>query len=104
MAYLVTQGTREIGIRMALGATQGEILKLVVFQGMSLALSGVVFGLAAAFFFAWLMRSLLFGVSTADPVTFGAIPVLLAVVALLSIYIPARRAASVDPMLCLRSE
>jgi predicted permease len=104
MAYLVTQGTREIGIRMALGATQGEILKLVVLQGMSLAISGVVFGLAAAFFFAWLMRGLLFGVSMADPVTFGAIPVLLAMVALLSIYIPARRAARVDPMLCLRAE
>jgi putative ABC transport system permease protein len=71
---------------------------------MSLAIFGVVLGLAAAFFFAWLMRSLLFGISTVDPLTFTAIPILLAVVALLSIYIPARRAARVDPMLCLRAE
>lgn len=104
MAYLVTQGTRELGIRMALGATQGQILKLVVFQGMSLAVSGVVIGIVAAFVFAWLMRSLLFGVSAVDPITFVAIPVLLAVVALLAIYIPAKRASRVDPILCLRAE
>jgi predicted permease len=104
MAYLVNQGTREIGIRMALGATQREILKLVVFQGMTLAISGVGIGLAAALVFTRLMRSLLFGVNASDPATFGAISVLLAVVALLATYVPAKRAARVDPMVCLRSE
>jgi predicted permease len=104
MAYLVNQGTREIGIRMALGATQREILNLVVSQGMTLAGSGVAIGVAAAFVFTRLMRSLLFGINAADPATFGAISLLLTVVALLSTYIPAKRAARVDPMLCLRSE
>ncbi|MGC0774734.1 MAG: ABC transporter permease [Candidatus Acidiferrum sp.] len=104
MAYLVNQGTREIGIRMALGATQRQILKLVMFQGMSLAVSGVAIGLVAAFFFTRLMRSLLFGINAADPLTFCAISLLLTMVALLAIYIPAKRAARVDPMLCLRAE
>jgi predicted permease len=104
MAYLVNQGTREIGIRMALGATQREILRLVVLQGMTLAVSGVAIGLAAAFVFARLMRSLLFGVSASDPITFGAISVLLLFVALLATCIPATAAARVDPILCLRAE
>ena len=104
MAYLVNQGTREIGIRMALGATQREILKLVVSQGMALASSGLAIGVAVAFVFTRLMRSLLFGIHAADPATFGAISLLLTVVALLATYIPAKRAARVDPMLCLRSE
>jgi putative ABC transport system permease protein len=104
MAYLVNQGTREIGIRMALGATQREILRLVIFQGMMLAISGVAIGLAAAFVFARLMRSLLFGISAADPATFVAISVLLTLVALLATYIPAKGAARVDPILCLRAE
>ena len=104
MAYLVSQGTREIGIRMALGATQREILKLVVMQGMTLAISGGAIGLAAALVFARLMRSLLFGINATDPVTFGAISLLLTMVALFATYIPARRAARVDPMLCLRAE
>ena len=104
MAYLVSQGTREIGIRMALGATQREILKLVVFQGMTLAVAGGAIGLAAAFLLARLMSSLLFGVKASDPLTFGAISLLLTIVALLATYIPAKRAARVDPMLCLRAE
>jgi predicted permease len=104
MAYLVNQGTREIGIRMAIGATQREIERLVVFQGMTLAVAGVGIGLAAAFVFARLMRSLLFGISTADPVTFAGISLLLTFVALLVTYIPARRAARIDPILCLRAE
>ncbi|MGB8477128.1 MAG: ABC transporter permease [Candidatus Acidiferrum sp.] len=104
MAYLVNQGTREIGIRMALGATPCEIVKLVVFQGMTLAVSGVASGLAVALILTRLMRSLLFGINAADPVTFGAIALLLALVALCAAYIPARRAARVDPILCLRSE
>jgi predicted permease len=104
MAYLVNQGTREIGIRMAIGATQREIVRLVVFQGMTLAITGVGAGLAAAFVFTRLMRSLLFGISSADPVTFAGISLLLTLVALLATYIPARRAARIDPILCLRSE
>jgi predicted permease len=104
MAYLVNQGTREIGIRMALGATQREILRLVVLQGMRLAVSGVGIGLAAALVFTRLMRSLLFGVNASDPATFGAISVLLTVVALLATYVPAKRAARVDPIVCLRAE
>jgi predicted permease len=104
MAYLVNQGTREIGIRMAIGATQREIVRLVVFQGMTLAITGVAAGLAAAFVFTGLMRSLLFGISSADPVTFAEISLLLTLVALLATYIPAKRAARIDPILCLRSE
>jgi ABC-type antimicrobial peptide transport system permease subunit len=104
MAYLVNRGTREIGIRMALGATQREIVRLVVFQGMTLAVSGVGIGLAAALVFTRLMRSLLFGVNASDPASFGAISVLLTVVALLATYVPAKRAASVHPMVCLRAE
>jgi predicted permease len=104
MAYLVNQGTREIGIRMALGATQREILKLVVFQGMTLAVSGVAIGLVAAFVFGRLMQTLLFGISAADPLTFGAISLILTLVALLATYVPAKVAARVDPMLCLRAE
>jgi predicted permease len=104
MAYLVNQGRREIGIRLALGATQKAILQLVVAQGMTLAIGGVAIGLAAALIFSRMMRSLLFGVSAADPLTFCAIAALLALVALLATYIPARRAARVDPIQCLRSE
>jgi len=104
MAYLVSQGTREIGIRMALGATQRGILGLVVRQGMALALSGVALGLIAAFALTRLMRSLLFGVNSTDPITFVAIALLLALVALIASYIPAHRAARIDPMISLRCE
>ncbi len=104
MAYLVSQGTREIGIRMALGATQHGILGLVVRQGMTLALSGVTIGLIAAFALTRLMRSLLFGVDSTDPFTFAAIAAILALVALVASYIPAHRAARIDPMISLRCE
>jgi predicted permease len=104
MAYLVNQGTREIGIRMALGATQRNILNLIVRKGMALAFSGALIGLAAAFALTRLMRTLLFDVSSNDPATFLAIALLLAAVAFLASYIPARRAARIDPMLSLRSE
>ncbi|HMD07424.1 MAG TPA: ABC transporter permease, partial [Candidatus Acidoferrum sp.] len=104
MAFLVNQGTREIGIRMALGATRHEILKLVVVKGMALAVYGVVIGLAAALVLTRLMRSLLFGINAADPATFVAISLLLTLVALLATYFPARRAARIEPILCLRSE
>jgi ABC-type antimicrobial peptide transport system permease subunit len=104
MAYLVTQGTREIGIRMALGANQPTVLKLVVKQGMTLALTGVAVGLVGALAFGRLVSSLLYGVKPTDPLTFASISVLLIIVALIASYIPARRAARIDPMVCLRSE
>ena len=104
MAYLVNQGTREIGIRMALGATQSGIVSLVVRKGMALALSGVAAGLAGAFALTRLMRSLLFGVGPADPLTFIAISLFLTAIALLASYLPAQRAARIDPVVSLRYE
>jgi len=104
MAYLVNQGTREIGIRMALGASQRNVLSLVVRQGMALALSGVMIGLVAAFLLTRLIRSLLFGVEATDPITFAAISLLLFLIALLASYVPALRATRIDPMVSLRRE
>ncbi|HKD81364.1 MAG TPA: ABC transporter permease [Candidatus Angelobacter sp.] len=104
MAYLVTQGTREIGIRMALGASQQGVLRLVMKQGMLLAGCGVAVGLAGAFAFSRFVSSLLFGVRSTDPLTFAAIALLLILVAMLASYIPARRAARIDPMVSLRYE
>ncbi|HLW53081.1 MAG TPA: ABC transporter permease [Candidatus Angelobacter sp.] len=104
IAYLVSQGTREIGIRLALGATRMNILRLIIRQALSLALAGVVLGVAGAFLFARAVRSLLYGVSATDAVTFSAVPTLLVVVAIAACYVPARRAAQVDPMISLRCE
>jgi predicted permease len=104
MAYLVNQGAREIGIRMALGATQRNILSLILRRGMALTLSGVAIGLTSAFLLTRFIRNLLFGVEATDPVTFVGISVLLALVALLASYIPARRAAQIDPMISLRCD
>jgi putative ABC transport system permease protein len=104
MSYTVTQNTREIGIRMALGAQSNNVLRLVIGQGMALAVIGVAIGIAGSFGLTRLMESLLFGVAATDMVTFIAIPAILSIVALLACYLPARRATKVDPMISLRHE
>jgi predicted permease len=103
-AYIVAQRTREFGVRMALGARGRDVMKLVIRQGIWLVLIGVVNGMAASLAVSRLLKSFLFGLSAADPMTFGIIPLLLAAVALLACYIPARRATKVDPMIALRAE
>jgi putative ABC transport system permease protein len=104
MAYLVGQGTREIGIRMALGAGRGRILGMVVGQGAWLAAAGVGAGLAGALALSRYLATLLFGVSARDPLTFVVVPAVLFLVALAASYVPARRAARVDPIVSLRCE
>jgi putative ABC transport system permease protein len=104
IAYMVTQRTREIGIRMALGASHTTVMRMVIRQGMALAVIGIAIGLAASFALTRLLESMLYGTSTTDPVTFVAIAILLAAVALAACFIPALRATRVDPMAALRYE
>jgi predicted permease len=110
LAYTVSQRTHEIGIRMALGANRGNVLKMIVWQGMVLAVIGVVLGLVGAYVLtkyleSWVgLSKMLFEVKVSDPLTYGAIAVLLTVVALIACYIPARRATKVDPLVALRYE
>jgi putative ABC transport system permease protein len=104
MSYMVSQRTREIGVRMAMGARPRDVLKLVVGQGAKLIAAGLSAGLIVAFIAARIISSLLYQVSATDPLTYLAVPLLLAAVALLACYIPARRAMRVDPITALRLE
>jgi putative ABC transport system permease protein len=104
IAYSVAQRTHEIGVRMALGAAAANIVRLVLREGLTMAIAGIVVGLGGAAVLTRLMRTLLFGVGTRDPMTFGAVAGLLVVVALLACYLPARRALRVDPIMALRTE
>ena len=104
MSYAVTQRTREIGVRMALGARPRTVLRLVIGQGMLLVCVGIAVGLTSAYWLTKWLSSWMYGVDVKDPLTFGAIALLLSCVALLACWIPARRAAKVDPMVALRCE
>jgi putative ABC transport system permease protein len=102
MAYLVSQRMREIGVRLALGATRGDVFRQILGSGLSLAVVGALIGVAGAYWLTRVMESLLFSVSRTDPVTFVAVPVVLIAVAALACYLPARRAMRVDPVIALR--
>jgi len=104
LATSVSRRTQEIGVRLALGAQRGDLLRMVVRQGMVLAMSGLLMGLAAALLLTRWLSSMLFQVTPRDPVTFGGVALILVSVALLACYIPARRATRVDPIVALRYE
>jgi ABC-type antimicrobial peptide transport system permease subunit len=104
LAYVVSQRTQEIGVRLAIGATPADVARLFLREGVTLALVGLVCGLVGAVAAARALTTLVFGVTTTDPVTFGVVAAALAVVALVASYVPARRAARVDPMTALRTD
>jgi putative ABC transport system permease protein len=104
MSYTVAQGTREIGIRAALGAQRRDLLQMVLSKGLKLTLIGIALGVAGAFGLTRLMSNLLFGVSATDPLTFAGVTALLVIIALVASYLPARRATKIDPLRALRHE
>jgi putative ABC transport system permease protein len=104
LAYSVTQRTRELGVRLALGAQPGDVRRMVVREGMTLGLAGIAAGLAGAVALSHLLTALLFGIRPRDPATFGAVAAILIAIALAACYIPARRATRIDPVVALRDE
>jgi ABC-type antimicrobial peptide transport system permease subunit len=104
LSYLVSRRTQEIGIRLALGATRADVMRLIIGHGMWLAIGGIGIGLAASWAITRSLRTLLVGVSPHDPATFAAIAILLTAIAFVASYLPGRRATRVDPMITLRAE
>ncbi len=104
IGHAVAQRTREIGIRMALGAARQDVLRLILGEGGKLALAGVAIGLGASYLITQFLRSLLYGITPTDPLTFTVVALLLLATALVACWIPARRASRVDPMIALRAE
>jgi ABC-type antimicrobial peptide transport system permease subunit len=104
MAYAVEQRTQEIGIRLALGASAGDVRRLVIGQGMTLAVAGVIVGLVSSFGLARVIATLLFGVTARDPLVFIAAPLVLTAVAFVGVWLPSRRAVAVDPVIALRAD
>jgi putative ABC transport system permease protein len=104
MSYSVTQRTNEIGVRMPLGAKQSDLLGMILLEGMKLAIAGLAIGIASSLAFGRCLASMPYGVKSSDPLTMVVVSAVLVVVSLLSDYIPARRAAKVDPMVALRYE
>jgi ABC-type antimicrobial peptide transport system permease subunit len=102
MSYVVSQRTRELGIRIAMGATRRDVLRLIIFQGFKLIAFGVGIGLLGAFAVTRIMRGLLYAVSSTDPLTFLIVPLFLTAVAIIACFIPAHRATRVDPLVALR--
>jgi putative ABC transport system permease protein len=104
ISYAVAQRTRELGVRMALGASRGHVLALVLGQGTRLALIGVAIGIVGALALSRVVASLLYGIRPTDPATFFGVPLLLTAVAMVASYVPARRATRVDPLVAMRTE
>ncbi|HXR39822.1 MAG TPA: FtsX-like permease family protein, partial [Terracidiphilus sp.] len=104
VSYTVAERTRELGIRMALGAQRMDAMKLILRQALALAGIGIALGLGATFYATRVLQDMLYGVSARDPLTFGAVIALMLAVALLASYVPARRATKIDPMVALRYE